>query len=88
MSMKQTLLLVALTTAPITSIQEAKALSPSSPPLLKCGLFSSSQDGYYIEKAKGYMREAEYYTKKAEGYDREAEYYNKKAQGYLREADY
>ena len=49
---------------------------------------SSAQDSYYLEKAKGYIRDAEYYTKKAEGYDRESEYYNKKAQGYLREADY
>ena len=52
-----------------------------------CGLFAFSQSSYYMDKAKGYMRDAEYYTKKAEGYDREAEYYNKKAQGYLREAE-
>jgi len=56
--------------------------------LLLVSLFVSTQDGYYMDKAKGYMCEAEYYTKKAEGYDREAEYYNKKAQGYLRETDY
>ena len=53
-----------------------------------CGLFAFSQSSYYMDKARGYMRDAEYYTKKAEGYDREAEYYNKKAQGYLREAEY
>ena len=47
-----------------------------------------SQDNYYMNRAKGYMREAEYYTRKAEDHDREATYYNNKAQGYLREADY
>ena len=45
--------------------------------LLLSMLFSipvSAQDSYYMEKAKGYMRDAEYYTKKAESYDRETEY--------------
>lgn len=55
---------------------------------LFASLSVSAQSSYYIEKAKGYLSDAEYYTKKAEGYDHEAEYYNKKAQGYLREADY
>lgn len=53
-----------------------------------CSLLVFSQSNYYMDKAKGYIRDAEYYTMKAERYDREAEYYNKKAMRHLREAEY
>ena len=56
--------------------------------LITCCNPAFSQDNYYMNKAKDYMRDAEYYTRKAEDYDREAAYYNNKAQDYLREADY
>lgn len=70
MSMKQILYFIIFIIVYISSIQDTKALSSialSPFSWVNYELFTSSQDGYYMEKAKEYMREAEYYTKKAGG---------------------
>ena len=56
--------------------------------LTACSIPAFTQNDYYMNKAKDYIREAEYYTRKAEEHDRDAPYYNGRAQNYLREADY